>query len=69
MKSSIKITVKETDGTGSFPVTRKYTFEQDNTLENIEEWIEVFKQILHAQTFPHGLIEKIFVHDMIYPRS
>jgi len=60
MKGSTKISIETTDGTGAFPVTRKYTFEQDNTLENIEEWIEVFKQILHAQTFSHDLIEEIF---------
>jgi len=60
LKGSIKISVETTEGTGAFPVTRKYTFEQDNTLESIDEWIEIFKQILYCETFSSDLIEEIF---------
>jgi hypothetical protein len=60
MKGEIKIEIKVTDECGAFPITKTFTITQDNTYESIEEWIEVFKQILYVQGFQPETIKEIF---------
>jgi len=60
MKGTIKITVEETDEKGVFPVTRKFTFERDNTFEDLNDWIEMFKSILFVMSFHVDIINELF---------
>lgn len=60
MKGNIKITVEQTDDTGTFPITETYMIGRDNTYESIEEWIDVFKKIMFVVGFHPGTIEKAF---------
>jgi hypothetical protein len=54
MKGKIKVEVKTTYELNSFPITTTWSWEQDNTIESLEEWIEVFNMILNNQGFHHS---------------
>ena len=60
MKGNIKITIEETNDTGTFPVKETFTIERDNTYEVLDDWISVFKKILYCQGFHENLINDIF---------
>ena len=60
MKGNIRFTIEIKDETGNFPVTETFTIEQDNTYEDIYEWIEAFKKILYCAGFGEGIIEEVF---------
>jgi len=51
MKGKIKVKVEVTDEMGRFPVTNSWEFNQDNSLEGIDEWLDLFSKILYTQGF------------------
>lgn len=62
MKGSIRVEVKNKDEFNSFPVTTTWSWEQDNTIESVEEWIDIFNMILNSQGF-HNSIKVGLVSD------
>ena len=61
MKGKTKVQVSATHECVSFPTTTTWSWEQDNTIESVEEWIDVFNMILNNQGFHYstrvGLID------------
>jgi hypothetical protein len=63
MKGNIEIKITETEDLGSFPVTSKWIFQQDNTFENVTEWIDIFRCILLAKGFHPDTVEEYLPRD------
>jgi len=61
MKGKIEVIVKVTDETRSFPITEEFNYKRDNTFESVEEWLELFKNILYNNGF--NWIKEINVED------
>ena len=51
MKGNIKLTIETRDEFHDFPITTTWSWERDNTIESIEEWIDLFNMILASQGF------------------
>ena len=51
MKGKIKVKVEVTDECGSFPIIETWEYTRDNTLETLDEWVELFNKILTVQGF------------------
>ena len=51
MNGYTKIIIEEKVDVGRFPVVRKFTIEQDSTFESLDEWVDVFNQILQVKGF------------------
>ena len=57
MKGKTKIEISITDDMGQFPITRKYIFDQDNTLETIGEWISTIRGLLLSVGFSEAIVD------------
>ena len=68
MKGNISIKVEVKNECGNIPVTTTWTWEQDNTIESLEEWIDVFNMILNNQGFHYstrvGVVEETYDEDL-----
>ena len=51
MKGQIKVKVEVTNEVGAFPITETWEYTRDNTIEGLEEWIDLFEKILVTQGF------------------
>ena len=56
MKGNFSLKIEETDETRSFPLTSSWEFKQDSTMESIEDYIDLFNQILAVKGF-RGTLE------------
>lgn len=54
MKGSTKVIVENINEFHGFPVTTTWSWSQDNTIEALEEWVDVFNMILNNQGFHYS---------------
>ena len=59
MKGKIKVNVTVTDECGIFPITGSWEYTRDNTLEGLDEWLELFEKILVTQGFHNYKLQEV----------
>ena len=63
MKGKVRIAIETTNECGEFPITEGYVISRDNTYESIDDWVDVFKKILHLQGFHPEPIKEAFAEE------